>query len=76
LLDAAALSLNPGMFLLGQQQQQLAAVSGGQFMLGGLQQHDVQAGNMFLLGDFQQQQQHPSMFLLPSDAPQHAARFS
>jgi hypothetical protein len=80
-LDAAAMSLNPGMFLLGlqqqqQQQQQLAATSGAQFMLSGLQQ-DGHAGNMFMMGDFQQQQ-HAGMFMLPSpDATSlHSAAFS
>ena len=63
-LDAGALSMNPGMFLLGQlqQQQQLATSSGAQFMMGGLQQQE-HAGNMFGLGDFQQQS---SMFMPPS----------
>ncbi len=76
-LDAAAMSLNPGMFLLGQlQQQQLAATSGAQFVLGGLPQ-DSQAGNMFLMGDFHQQQ-HAGMFMLPSsDVPSlHSTAFS
>ena len=68
-LDAAALAIDPGMYLLGQhlqqqqqqQQQQLAAASGAgaQFVLGALQQPE----NLFMLGDMQQQ--HSSMFLLP-----------
>jgi hypothetical protein len=76
-LDAAAMSLNPGMFLLGHlQQQQLAAGTSAQFMLGGLQ-HENQQGNMFMMGDFQQQQ-HPGMFIMPSsDAPAlHSTAFS
>jgi hypothetical protein len=74
-LDAAAMSMSPSMFLLGQmqmqqqqqqQQQHMVGSPGAQYVLGGMQQQEGLAGNMFLPGDFQHHQS--SMFMLPSAA--------
>jgi hypothetical protein len=79
-LDASSMSLNPGMFLLEQlqQQQQLASAGTPQYMIAGLQQQDSHAASMFMLGDFQHHQQQPGMFLPISstDSAQHSAAFS